>query len=121
MAKKPEAPTILSRDQFLAPSVTTTEYVIPELGGAVVLRSLTRQEQKDIGRKSMVDNKTDEELLDGLLIVTACVEPKLTPEDVGALRNQQAGIIARLIVKINELSGFGRAALEAAKANFRQE
>lgn len=118
MATKPK---ILTRDQFLAPSVKMEEYVIPELGGAVRLRSLTRQEQKDIARKALVDNQTDEELLDALLIITAVEEPALTADDVGAIRNQQAGVVSRLIVKINELSGFGRAAIDAAKANFRQE
>lgn len=119
MATKPKKTAILSRDQFLAPSVKTEEYVIPELGGAVVLRPLTRQDQLDIMRESKVDGKTDQALNECLQIVRAFVEPALTMEDAGALRQHKAGIIDRLLMRINELSGFGRASIEAAKANFR--
>lgn len=117
MASKPT--NILSRDQFLTPSVETTEYVIPELGGAVRLRSLTRQEQKDIAREGTVDGKYDEALGEALQIVKSMVEPELTVEDVGAIRQHKAGVIDRLLVKIGSISGYGRASVEAAKANFR--
>lgn len=116
MASKP---TILSRDQFLATDRKTETYVIPELGGAVVLQSLTRQDQKDIAREAQVDGKHDEALGEGLTIVKAMVDPKLTVEDVGAIRQHQAGVVDRLLVKISALSGYGRASVEAAKANFR--
>lgn len=116
MAKKT---AILTRDQFLKPTAVTEQYVIPELGGAVVLRSLTRQDQKDIGREAMVDGKHDESLGECLTIIKALVDPVLTIEDAGALRQHQAGVFDRLLVKVTSLSGFGRASVEAAKANFR--
>ena len=120
MANKPKAePTILTRDALLTSSGKTETYVIPELGGAVVLRPLTRQEQKDIATKSKVDEKHDEMRAEGLMIVLACVDPVLKPEDVDAFRAQDAGIVDRLVTRINTLSGFGRAAVEAARANFR--
>lgn len=109
----------LTRDQLLTPSVETETYDIPELGGAVVLRSLTRQEQKDIGRESLVDGKTDEGLAESLTIVKAVVEPELTPDDVGALQQHKAGVIDRLLMKIANLSGYGRVSIDQAKANFR--
>lgn len=118
MVKKTE-PTILSREQFLAPSVKTETYVIPELGGAVRLRSLTRQDQLDIIRESQVEGKTDQALNECLQLVKAFVEPTLTMDDAGALRQHTAGVIDRLLIQINSLSGFGRASIEAAKANFR--
>lgn len=116
MASKPKT---LTRDQLLAPSVETETYVIPELGGAIVLRSLTRQQQKDIAREATVEGKYNDALGEALTIVKAVVEPELTPEDVGALQGQKAGVIDRLLVKISTLSGYGRASIEAAKANFR--
>ena len=94
MATKPK---ILTRDQLLASSGKQETYQIPELGGAVVLRSLTRQDQKDIGRESQVDDKTDEGLLEALMIVKSCVEPQLTTEDVGSLLGHTAGLIGRLV------------------------
>ena len=116
MATKPK---LLSRDQFLAPTQHTEMYVIPELGGAVELRSLTRQEQKDIAREGQVDGKYDESLGEALMIVKATVTPALTVDDVGAIRQHSAGVVDRLIQKIGALSGYGKAAVEAAKANFR--
>lgn len=112
-------PKTLSRDQLLSSSVETETYVIPELGGAVVLRSLTRQEQKDIGREATIDGKYDDALGECLQIIKAVVEPELTADDVGALQQHRAGVIDRLLVKVNSLSGYGRASVEAARANFR--
>ena len=116
MATKPKT---LTRDQLLASSVETETYVIPELGGAVVLRSLTRQEQKDIGREATIEGKYDDALGEALTIVKALVDPVLTPDDIGALQQHKAGVIDRLLVKVTVLSGYGRASIEAAKANFR--
>lgn len=115
----PSKPKLLSREQFLAPTQVTETYVIPELGGAVELRSLTRQDQKDINREGMVDGKYDEALGEALTIVKAFVNPTLTVDDVGTIRNHKAGVVDRLLVKITALSGYGRASIEAAKANFR--
>lgn len=116
MATKPK---ILTRDQFLAPTRETATYVIPELGGAVVLQSLSRQDQKDIARDAIVDGKYDDALGECMQIVRAFVDPELTMEDAGALRQHQAGVVDRLLQKISTLSGYGRASIEAAKANFR--
>lgn len=119
MASKPKTNPILSRDQFLAGSGKTETYVIPELGGAVKLRSLSRQDQLDIAKQSLVDGQLDSALNECLQIVRSFVEPELTMEDAGAIRQHNAGLIDRLIQKISALSGYGRASIEAAKANFR--
>lgn len=113
---------VLTLEQFLAVEDRREETVpIPEWGGCVRVRSLTKGEQREL-REIAKEDYAQYELL---MFVTCCVEPRLTVEHVETLRQRSAGAVDLVLQRILALSGItrdGRIAQEAVKtaeAQFR--
>jgi len=104
-----EAQRRLSREELLSVHRIEKEIEIPELGGVVVLQSLTHRERARIREESHVNTpEYDEDLLTLLSIVAACVSPKLEAADVEKLRDQDSAIIDVLSIEIGLMNMAGR-------------
>jgi len=126
---------VLTKEELLArlaeKSLPTKTIDVPELGGAVVIRPLSKKAQMDIRRQTVGQDGEafNNDLYEQLLLVECVIEPKLTLAE--ALHLFSAGLTARavenILQEINDLSGItarGETSQEAATAaeqEFRQE
>lgn len=103
---------ILSKEELLANRGLPEDVIeIPELGGAVRVRGLSRKEFLRLNEGDDGFDFEDRALAAGML------EPKLTLEEVSHLRDISPGMeLQKVFMRINELSGVGK---EAAKAAYK--
>jgi hypothetical protein len=101
---------ILSKEELLANRGLPEDVVeVPELGGAVRVRGLSRKEFLRLNEGDDGYDFEDRALAAGML------EPKLTIEEVSQLRDLSPGMeLQEVVMKINELSGVGKDAAKAA-------
>lgn len=112
-AKKPPL-AVLSKEAILAAEdLETLEVEIPEWEGKVVLRQISRQEQVDAEKAATVDGEIRGELLNLYQLSFAMAEPKFTIEEIGALGEKNASVIALLVTRMLTLQGGGKDALAA--------
>lgn len=105
-AKKPLAP--LSKEALLAAEDLEQATVeIPEWGGSVTLRQITRQEAVDAEQAAQVNGKTDENLLLLYQLAASMVEPAFTREEITALGEKNANVVGTLCTRMIVLQGGG--------------
>lgn len=92
---------ILSRDALLSPSLRRETVDVPELGGQVVIRELTVDEQQLITTSS----RGDAVAIAAKCVLEGCVEPKLEPADYDRLRQLSGSAVGRIAYHIMDLSG----------------
>ncbi len=112
---------ILSLSDILAaPDLEERTVEIPEWGGAVRVRALSRGDIKKAYRLG-TDRKgeIDADAIERYLVCWASVEPKITPPDFDKLAAKNAGPVAKIIDAVLGLSGVDKAALERARESFR--
>jgi len=107
----------LTREQLLARKVGRAEPLdLPEGGGTVMVRGLTRAEALE-----MNDLKTVEER-DNFIIATGLVEPKLSVEEVREWAAEaSAGDTTAISMRIAELSGMAEGAGKSGVARARRK
>lgn len=99
----------LSREDLLSVHRVEQVHEVPDLGGVVVLQSLTHRERQKLRDETKAGTpEYDEGLMEVLSIVASLKEPKLTQEDVEALRDQDSTIIDGLVMEITFLNMSGR-------------
>jgi hypothetical protein len=119
-AKKPEAATILSVEAILAKADTPEDRVeVPEWGGFVVVRGLTKRQQIDIRRASMRDGVVDPEESQRRIWQEGVVDPRFPDEALGPLFDKNAGAVDRVMSRILELSGMNESAVRDREKTFR--
>lgn len=128
MARTPSKPArrLLSREELLAPRRRTFDIDVSEFwgdGAVVTMQGLTARQSADVDRAARdreADGslgERDELLYKVLLISEALVEPKLAPDDVQALLEQDCVIVGRLYQQALECIATA-ADVEAAKDSF---
>lgn len=117
-AKKP--PTILSVEAVLEQD-DRKELVIdvPEWGGAVKIRALTKRAYTDIQKASTVDGQIDDLKFEMNLLLHGIAEPQFTEDQLGQLQEKSVGAIDRIVVEVMEISGLTTRAVAAFEAAFR--
>jgi len=116
------APKILTLEDILAADDLETRIVdLPEWGGAVKVRALSRGDIKRAYREG-TDRKSGEINVDEVekrLVCWATVKPVINMGDFAKLAEKNAGPVARIIDAVLGLSGVDKAALERARESFR--
>lgn len=112
---------ILSLDELVAADDSTYETVeVPEWGGSVRLRSLTKQQQYDIRRQAMVGGEVDVTRVELLALLACMEEPKLSEEHIGVLQEKNAMVVNRLLKRVARLAGLDEEeAVKEAEGTFR--
>jgi len=126
MARKASnTPRILTaEDIWGAKDIEERTVEIPQWGGAVRIRTLTKKQADEMqARATSTDRYTkqpvvDNDMLVALLFVESMIEPQLTLEDYERLRERSAVAIALLQREILAASGLSQLAVsEADKSN----
>lgn len=100
----------LSADAILsAPDITEEDVPVPEWGGKVRVRALTRGEVHKIRYDARIPNtnplQVDDAKADLFTFIVGCVEPKFEPIQHTELAKKSAGAMQRVIGRIQTLSG----------------
>jgi hypothetical protein len=120
---------ILSLDELLAPpTLVRVEEYIPELNGSVVCQQFTKGRQQELRDMATLKGNTngrkageiDNNMLEILMVVHGVIEPKLSIEHVGRLKQQSASVIDRILKVILRINGLSEEAQQAAAASFPQ-
>lgn len=108
---------ILSKEELLANRGLPEDVVeVPSLGGAVRVRGLSR---KEFLRLNEGDDGFD---FEDRAMSAGMIEPKLTIEEVSALRDISPGMeLQAVFMRINELSGVGKDAAKEAYKSVREQ
>lgn len=111
----------LSREDLLAKlkMLVKTETVELEGVGSVQVRGFTKGEEQSVRSASIVNGTLDTERYEMLALLQGVVEPKLTQDDIAALKNADAGSLNRVLERILALSGLAENSKEQATAAFR--
>lgn len=125
MSKQNE-PTLLSRADLLQKRERRTQRVeIPELGGFVIVRSMSALERGKFESyfQTRSGGTAPERLAKAreMLVVSTCVDEQgnklFTPEDVQALGEQDVAILERICVVAKKLSSISEADIETLVGN----
>lgn len=113
---------ILTAEQLLAANDLPEETLaIPEWGGEVVLRALTRAQLQEVRNAS----DGDQLKYDSFMVAAAMKEPELTQAQALKLRRKNATVIERILQKLWSMNGITLAgdisakAVDDAEAGFR--
>jgi hypothetical protein len=119
----PVAPKILSVEDILtAPDIQEKTVEVPEWGGAVKIRSFTKQRQIQL-RSQAVDSKgdVDSERMELLMFIEGVVEPKFSAQHIDLLKGKSATAMDRVLSAILDLGGLTPERQAEMERDFRQE
>ena len=123
-----EPPRILSFEEIItAPDIQEETVSVPEWGGAVTIRGLSKAEQQDLRKASTVVTivggkeveSVDSYRLELLMLSHGLVEPKITKDQAESLKTKAAGPVDRVLSAIVKASGMDPEAVKKAEAAFR--
>lgn len=96
-----------------------TEYVdVPEFGGAVKVKGLTRAEWHYVKARANATGRLNEETLDREMFLMGVLEPRFTAEQYKLLTHRVAKPTQRILDAIIRLSGTKEDAVQEALAAF---
>ncbi len=112
--------TYLTIEQIAAAVDLPEEDVpVPEWGGTVRVRGLTKGEQQQIRREARINGEIDMQLIELLMVQYGCVEPKLDSGGVELLRSKSAVAVERVVQAIARANVATVEEHEATKRRFR--
>lgn len=120
----------LTFEQIMAAPDLAEEVVeVPEWGGAVKIKALTKSLQQRLRQDATLRANTqtqkqgdiDSSRLEMLLLVHGVVEPKLELAHIPQLREKAAGPIEHILKALLRLNGMTEEAVEKAEATFPEE
>lgn len=118
----PSHPRILSVEDILtAPDIQERVVEVPEWGGAVRIKSFTKQRQIQL-RAQALDQKgeVDSERMELLMFVEGVVEPKFTAQHLDLLKEKSASAMDRVLSAILDLGGLTPEKQAEMERDFRQ-
>lgn len=124
MAFDTPTPSILTADEIWAIADTPERTIeIPEWNGrSVRIRGLTLDEIATVAQKATIRNprtnadEQDRALLAAYTVIAGMVEPKLSLQDLGRLRQRSAAAITRIVQAITSLGATEASVNEADKS-----
>lgn len=116
----PAAKKRLTLDQIWdADDLKHEEVDVPEWGGTIEIKPLTKGEHQECRIKSMKRGEVDPDLLELHLFCAGVVEPSFSHEDGERLKRKNAGVIERILKRILVISGFDPSAVAEDDRRFR--
>lgn len=102
-----------------ADDIERREMQIPEWGGTIELKALTKGEHQEARFASTKRGQIDADLLEINLLCAGVVDPVLTKEDAGILKRKNAGVLERIMREILKLSKLDADAVSETDRRFR--
>ena len=114
-------PKILTLEEILNANDLREQIVeVPQWGGAVKIRELTKVEQAFIRKEARgPDGQVDPEKLEILLMAYGLAEPKITLEQAQQLRNKSAAAWETILWAMLELNNMTEEAQKRMRQSFR--
>ena len=117
----PSAPRILSVEDILtAPDIEEKVVEVPEWGGAVKIRSFTKQRQMQLRQQSMKGEELDSEAMELLMFIEGVVEPEFSVSHIELLKGKSATAMDRVLQAILTLGGLTPEAQKEMERDFRE-
>lgn len=101
-----------------AADTQTDDVLVPEWGGKVKVIGLTKRQQVDIRRASMVAGDVDQEKVQQGIWLQGVIEPRFSEDQLGPLFDKNAGVVDRVIARILALSGMEDDSVKKKEATF---
>lgn len=116
----PQQPARKSAADILATDDTKTEEVwVPEWDTFVKVVGLTKRQQLDIRKASLVDGAIDEDKSQAEMWREGVLEPKFDESQMVAVFEKSAGAVDRILKTVLNLSGMGDGSTRIIEAEFR--
>lgn len=113
-------PTFLTIDAILAaPDVKEDVVDVPEWGGRVKVRGLTKAKQQELREAATVNGELQQSKLELGMIAACMAEPQVTMDQTEQLRAKLAGPVDRILQAILTVSGLQPKAVKEAERVFR--
>lgn len=110
---------MLTDEQIFAASDLKEQIVeVPEWGGSVTLRQITRKQQATCREQSTKAGELDIDELELRLLIEHMVSPDIGQDRIEQLRGRNGVVLKRLADAMYALNGTGAGALEDALATF---
>ena len=105
-----EAQRRLSKEELLNPRIREDRVLIPDLGGEIVMRSLSYATRAELRSRCGFGSEEnwDDELFTLLCIVHSVVDPQLTEDDIPAIKEWDQGVFDDMVLKVTLLNMLGR-------------
>ena len=114
-------PRILSVEDILtAPDIQEKVVEVPEWGGAVKIRSFTKQRPIQLRAQAMNGEELDSERMELLMFVEGVVEPQFSADHIDLLKGKSATAMDRVLQAILALGGLTPEAQAGMERDFRQ-
>jgi hypothetical protein len=112
-------------DIAAAQNLKTEEVEVPEWGGKVVIRQLTKREQDQVNKAATSTGeegkpKVDADLLQKHLLACGVKEPALTLEQVESLWDHAGSAVDTVIVALMRINGMTPEAKKKIEESFRE-
>ena len=110
---------MLTDEQIFA-AVDLKEQIVdvPEWGGSVTLRQITRKQQIECREQSTKGGEMDIDELELRMLIEHMVSPDIGQDRIEQLRGRNGVVLKRLADAMYALNGIGKGALEGALATF---
>ena len=116
----PAAKILTVEDILTAPDIQERVVEVPEWGGAVKIRSFTKQRQIQLRAQALVGGEVDSERMELLMFIEGVVEPRFGVEHIDLLKGKSASAMDRVLGAILELGGMTPEAQNEMERDFRQ-
>jgi hypothetical protein len=116
--KPAEAKLLTAEEIWAAPDLNEEDVEIPEWGGCVKVRALTKGQHQSARKRSSVKGMIDPDLLEVELLVLGLSVPELTRQEAARLKEKKAGVVERILGRILVISGLEETP-ESLEAAFR--
>lgn len=92
---------------------------VPEWGGAVRVKGMTKREQQTMrGQATGADGKVDATLMETLMLAHCLAEPKVTIEEAGQLLDKSAAVVDKILSEIMDITGLSEASQKGMVRTF---
>lgn len=118
----PKASKLLTADDiFAAADIQDEQVEIPEWGGHVLIRPLSKGQHSTALKRAEKKGQVDNTLLEDCFIEYALVNPKLSKDEISKLRQKNAGLVERILRAIMKASNLTPEEAADAERAFRDE
>ncbi|MBS3885620.1 MAG: hypothetical protein KGZ56_01025 [Dethiobacter sp.] len=107
-------------DILLAPDLESKEVAVPEWGGTVKVKGMTKREQQQM-RKSTTDPQTgqiDSDRLEAAMLAHCLADPVVTIEQAEQLMQKSATAVDRVLTAAMDVAGMSDTAQKAMSRTF---
>jgi hypothetical protein len=89
-----------------ADDLATEEVDVPEWGGVIVIRELTKAQMNDL-RRSITGDTIDQDAFEKDMFLAAVIQPEFSPEQYSLLLQKSNKVMARIMEHIMVMSRVG--------------